>query len=147
METYRDTPWIKQAVGRQLAGRWATNSRTYAGFSDSGYFLPSLQELSEFLSANQVQWPARFTEGFDCDDFTFVLKGRVSLYCRDQLGESRSLCIGIAWGKFDWRPGLHACNWSLVDTGEFRWIEPQDPPNGALRTVGHCSGDLRWIVV
>jgi len=136
---------FQQRVKSLLSGLWATNTRTYAGFSDTQFYLPTRQELTEFLLKNQIESAGVVDQSFDCDDYAFVLKGSVSLFGRSQQDINASLGIGIAWGMFTWAGNQpHACNWALDKDLQFLWIEPQD---GKTYSLDHCSGALIFILV
>jgi hypothetical protein len=128
------TTVIKNRLGNMLGNYWLT--RYYAGFSDSSYYLPSLREMQAFISAHPITSSIYLGEGFDCDDYTFVFKGNMSLFTRDNLQLKHSVCVGIAWGYFTWRPEYHAVNWFLDNDGVLRWIEPQD---GNIYLLDQCQ--------
>lgn len=146
MGIYITTPQLRANLAKKLRPYWATDSRPkYAGFSDSRYYTPTGDEIREFLDKTPLQPMGSFGEVFDCDDYAFVMKGAASLYARDVAKLESSLCIGIAWGRFSWKPDpFHACNWTLDNGGEFWWVEPQDHQLHALTT---CQGDLTLIII
>ncbi len=136
---------FKQRVTSLLSGLWATNTGTYAGYSDTHFYLPTRQELADFLSQNPIQAANTSNQSFDCDDYSFALKGRVSLFSRSQPDIKASLGLGIAWGMFAWVGNeFHACNWALDKDLRFLWIEPQ---NGKTYTLDYCTGDIEFILV
>eukprot|EP01156_Anaeramoeba_ignava_P011255 Anaeramoba_ignava/a482504_22.p4 GENE.a482504_22~~a482504_22.p4 ORF type:complete len:144 (+),score=11.40 a482504_22:2655-3086(+) len=143
MGNYISTYKIKKIIGRKLKKYWSNTKKTYAGFSDSSLYLPSEEEIEEFIRNNPIQPAYDLGEGFDCDDFSFTFKGQISLYGRYRQLE-HSLCVGIAWGFFEWRNGIHATNWVLCDNNKFYWIEPQD---GKIYSIDECKGQLRFIIV
>jgi hypothetical protein len=116
----------KHIVGRILKPYWVSNAH-YGGFSDNKFYLPTLEEISTYVTspATTVKPPESFTEAFDCDDFSFAFKGSLCLYTRDKINIPHSICFGIAWGRFTWLNEFHACNWVVTDDLVLRWIEPQ----------------------
>lgn len=128
------TTVIKNRLGNMLGKYWLT--KYYAGFADSGYYLPSINEMQSFINRHPITSNIYLGEGFDCDDYTFVFKGNMSLFTRDTLQIEYSVCVGIAWGYFTWRPEFHAVNWFLDNGGTLRWIEPQD---GNLYGIDECK--------
>lgn len=146
MGFYITTPQLKYRLARYVNPYWATDGRPkYAGFTDSQYYAPSRNELEQFLRDTPLQRVGNFGEVFDCDDYTYVMKGAASLYARDFAKISFGLCIGIAWGNFSWKPDpFHACNWAVTDDGMLQWIEPQ---NHSLHVLNACRGDLTLILI
>lgn len=146
MGEYITTTQLKARLSKQLRPYWATDSRSkYAGFSDSRYYAPTGDEIMKFLDNTPLQPTGLFGELFDCDDYAFVMKGAASLYARDVAKLESSLCIGIAWARFFWKPDpFHACNWTLNNEGQVWWVEPQDHELHPLTT---CKGDLTLIII
>jgi hypothetical protein len=137
------TTIIKNRLGGMLGNYWL--SRSYAGFTDSSYYLPSLNEMQIFINTYPISSNIYLGEGFDCDDFTFVFKGNMSLFTRDQLRLNYSVCVGIAWGYFSWRTEFHAVNWFLDKDLVLRWVEPQD---GSLYLINECKAkSLELLIV
>jgi hypothetical protein len=128
------TSSIKHRLGTTLGEYWLT--RYYAGFSDVNYYLPSINEMKLFIDSHPITSNIYLGEGFDCDDYTFVFKGNMSLFTRDHLQLKASVCVGIAWGLFSWRPEYHAVNWFLDKDSVFWWIEPQD---GRIYPLDECK--------
>ena len=143
MGSYIRQSIVKQRVSTYVRPYWSTSRRTYGGFSDSRYYLPSAPELEEMLLENPVFPDPGLGEGFDCDDYSFVLKGSFSLYGKEK-ALSASICLGIAWGRFSWRKEYHACNWVLTDEYTFSWIEPL---THTLHPVTDCKGGLTLMLV
>jgi hypothetical protein len=135
---------VKQRVGRVLRGYWARSRRTYAGFSDNEFYLPTRAEIEMLLAERPIRKARVRDESFDCDDFAFVFKGMVALEGRDLDHVTSSMCVGIAWGYFRWIPDtFHAVNWALVDDSEFVWIEPQD---GTIHPVDASESGLSLLI-
>ncbi len=134
---------LKNRLGVKLGPYFATNRYRYAGFSDNEFYIPTRQEIETFLNHNPINPGKLYDESFDCDDYAFVLKGSVSLYVRNSEQFTASMCIGIAWGMFQWAEGLHACNWALDSDFELIWIEPQ---NGEIYNLSECRGNLELLI-
>lgn len=137
---------VHRSLGTITDQLWSSSRETYAGLSDSFFFLPSLSEVDHMLQQPPfaIRRPANMTEGFDCDDFAYALKGNACLYARDHFDPAGSLCLGIAWGDFSWVSEFHATNWVLCDDLDFHWIEPQDLKR---RGLSHCQGNLCLMLV
>ena len=135
---------VKQRVGHILRGCWATSRRTYAGFSDNRFYLPSRTEIEDLLRARSLRSAAAQDESFDCDDYAFVFKGLAALKGRRMSHVTSSMCVGIAWGYFNWVPDVfHAVNWALLEGSVFVWVEPQD---GSIHPVEHNQGGLSLLI-
>ena len=126
---------------------WTSSNRKFGGFADDQYYLPSLDEVKSFHEQNPIQHAPELNEGFDCDDFSFVYKGMISLYGRNEIQQQGSLCVGIAWGHFAWRNEYHACNWFLDENFNVFWIEPQDEVDIAIKGLDECEGGLTLVLV
>lgn len=137
--------YVASTLSGILRPYWALDHRTFAGFSDFQYYLPTPEELETFLKENPVKDPeATPDEGFDCDDYAYVLKGAACLSARRKWGVQHSMCLGIAWGNFKWRSGFHCCNWVIDAEGNFSWVEPQD---SRFHQVADCEYGLTLIIV
>lgn len=142
---YISSNQIKQRIGPQLVPYW-NNQRRYAGFSDTRYYIWNISQVQQYLNSNPIQG-ANLGEGFDCDDFTYVLKGQLAISNRNQYGHLASIGIGIAWGHFSWinTQELHATNWFIDTQGIFRWIEPQ---NNTIYDLNNCiPGTLSLLLL
>ncbi len=117
---------ITQLLESILADYWDPADH-FLGISDDKLYLPTHAEIDTIIAdpRTHVTGFAGARQRFDCDDFSFVFKGNMSLYARDINGLTHSLCVGIAWGGFTWIAGRHACNWVLTQDERLRWIEPQ----------------------
>ena len=135
---------VKRKLGKLLRSYWSKSRRTYAGFADRQFYLPTAGEVRAFLDAHPIPAELHSDEVFDCDDYAFVLKGLVCLHARSMKGVTSSMCLGIAWEFFDWaEEGFHAANWVLQDDGEFLWIEPQ---GATLHELEECQGGLTLVL-
>ena len=142
---YVDAKIVKQIISRSTRGKWVkTGTKKYMGFADTRYYLMDLQATRKYLKRIHISHRQDLGEGFDCDDFAYVLKGRMCLYGRDKLNVQHSLCIGIAWGYFKWVPNKnHAVNWMIDTSRKFHWIEPQDR---TIHPAEECEGSLQLIL-
>jgi len=138
---------------RRDIGRYRTPGvNIKATYSDHLYSSPSHTELVAILAkvASAVPDSTHYVEEmFDCDDFSYVLKGQVSLYGLES-GLPAPLTIGIVWAKFNWRDEFHVANWAIVDGDRVVWIEPQDlnsTKNWGLHDVTDCRGELAAILL
>jgi hypothetical protein len=133
-------------LSRYVKPYWAADNRAkYAGFADSRYYAPTVQELEGFLRNTPLQPTVMFGEVFDCDDYAFVMKGAASLFARDLARLQTGLCLGIAWGNFAWKPDpFHACNWVIDADGHLWWVEPQDH---RVHDIPQCRGDLTLLLI
>jgi hypothetical protein len=68
-------------------------------------------------------------EAFDCEDISLLFMSLARLRAFTS-GQKLSICVGIAYGEFDWRDGAHCTNWTIVErvngTLEPCWLESQD---------------------
>ena len=138
-KTLRDRvrPWVKPF--------WAKKLGKYAGYADTQYYVPPLQEVNQILKTMKL--PSAQGELFNCDEFAFALKVHFSRYVRMSGKFGAPMAIGIAWARFSWiSKGMqdHACNWVLDNTGTFFWIEPQ---NKKLYPAKRCRGRLNLLLV
>jgi hypothetical protein len=140
---YLSREQVKKRLGPLLLPFWS-GQRKYAGFGDTYYYLPTPAEVAAFVADHPIAPAQVASQAFDCDDYAFVLKGSVCLYVRDTQAISASMCLGIAWGRFAWKPEFHACNWVLDAAGTFQWLEPQTK---LFYDIGQCAGDLELVLV
>lgn len=139
---YQTREQVKRRLGPLLTTRWSSQRR-YAGFGDNRYYLPTATEVEAFVAASPIAPAQVASQAFDCDDYAFVLKGSVCLYVRDTQAITTSMCLGIAWGQFAWKPEFHACNWVLDASGTLRWIEPQTQ---TFYPLAECTGGLELLL-
>jgi hypothetical protein len=141
---------IESMIKNALSNKWAANKPCFLGFMDSAYYLPSYQAITNFLFRNPVNIhpsnPAFRTEGFDCDDYAFVLKGNACLYNRDVFKLRHGMAVGIIWGNFNWMPHneYHAANWVITSDSGMWLIEPQ---NNQLFNFDQCLGNVQLVIL
>lgn len=147
--TYVKTKALQDHLGTILTDYWRP-TRKYIGFSDTRYYLPTPAEFKHVAGLNAVR-VSHITSNaphFDCDDFAFAFKGRLGLHTNTMRGLDASLCVGIAWAKFRWATGPHACNWVVTDDGTLAWFEPQSGFGRHLFDVTECIEDsLRLLII
>ncbi len=148
MGIYIGTDDLKRILGDITYDYWvkASNSRViskYWNFADEAYYLPANAEIIKIVKSNPVKKPKIDNESFDCDDYSFVLKGLICSHTRDFLRVEHSMCFGIAWGEFGWADGYHCCNWVLDSDENFRWVEPCD---GSFHPIEGCR-ELKLLLV
>ena len=113
-------------------------------YGDGTYYLPTMNEIQHLLAASQSDRRKWTAERFDCDDFSYVLKGEAAIHSYDSADFRFGLCLGIVWGNFDWVNGYHAINWFIDSRKKLYLIEPQ---TDAIYTADHCVGNISLIVV
>ena len=129
-------------VQQQLAGKISSSAAIRYG--DGTYYLPTVAEIRHLLAASQSDRRTWTAERFDCDDFSYVLKGEAAVHSYDSADFRFGLCVGIIWGNFDWVNGYHAINWFVDSRKKLYLIEPQ---TDAIYTADHCIGNVSLIVV
>lgn len=133
---------VNGALQTQLHGKLGQDPGIRLG--DAGFYLPTVQEVKVILAASSLERKAWTAERFDCDDFSYVLKGEMSLHSYAATDLRYGLCVGIVWGNFDWVNGYHAVNWFIAEDGVIRFIEPQ---SDAMYEASHCTGDISLLLV
>ena len=146
---YIETGDLKDHLKKITKGYWVKSKKVktrskFWRFSDSKYYLPTFDEAKEFVDKNPIKPADHFKESFDCDDYSFVLKGSMSLYVRDKVKVDNSMCLGIVWGYFNWANGYHSCNWVFDSKFKFHLIEPQ---TGELKEMADCTGNIDLMIV
>lgn len=104
---------------------------------DDQYWLPSVSYVKAFLKESNLN--SRFKwleERFDCDDFSYALKGEMSKTWYKMGAFQAGFGGGIIWGEFSWVNGAHAVNWFLDDTGVVKLVEPQ---SDEIYEASECS--------
>jgi hypothetical protein len=111
---------------------------------DVQYYLPTLNEVQQLLSESSLDRRKWLEERFDCDDFSYVLKGEFSIHAYDSGDISYGFSDGIIWGNFSWVQGYHAVNLVVTNDQVLRLIEPQ---TDAIYEADQCQGSVGLIVV
>ncbi|MEM9584950.1 MAG: lectin MOA-related protein [Pseudomonadota bacterium] len=100
--------------------------------SDTKMELPSLELFKTIIDDIRDQMPHEneYTKlnAFDCDDYSFILKGLISQWYRHNRPSDLPFAMGIAWGFFNSfsRTEFHSLNFVFIaDDRKLRWIEPQ----------------------
>lgn len=130
-------PWL-----RQEAFKYDQDPTVRLG--DAIYYVPRRAEVEQLLERSLLDRREWLEERHDCDDFAYVLKGEASSHAYDAPGLRFGLCLGIAWGYFDWARGYHAINWALTSDAGLLLIEPQ---SDELYEPYRCSGGVDLILV
>jgi len=111
---------------------------------DAQFYLPTLSEVQQLLSASALDRRTWLAERFDCDDFSYVLKGEFSIHAYDAGDISYGFSTGIIWGNFSWVDGFHAVNLVVTNDQVLRLIEPQ---SDAIFDADQCRDGVSLIVV
>jgi hypothetical protein len=111
---------------------------------DVQYYLPTLNEVQQLLSESSLDRRRWLAERFDCDDFSYVLKGEFSIHAYDSGDISYGFSDGIIWGTFSWVQGFHAVNLVVTNDQTLRLIEPQ---TDTIYEADQCQGSVGLIVV
>jgi hypothetical protein len=111
---------------------------------DVQYYLPTLNEVQQLLTESSLDRRKWLEERFDCDDFSYVLKGEFSIHAYDSGDISYGFSDGIIWGNFSWVQGYHAVNLVVTNDQVLRLIEPQ---TDAIYDADQCQGGVGLIVV
>lgn len=135
---------VKKKLRKLTKNMWVSSTRKYSGFADDKLYLPTLNEVHTILGLLRLKPGKIVNESFDCDDYSFALKGLVSLHARDYFDNlQHSCCIGIVWGDFMHNHSQHACNWVLDNEYNLHWIEPQE---GEIKYFNYCKGGIRIML-
>jgi hypothetical protein len=133
-------PALEAMVLRQLDGRLVGAARLR--LSEGIYLLPPLGELMRLLAASRRERTEWLEDRAECDDFAYALRSEAGAH-GFAVGEMRvSLCLGLAWGGFDWIDGAHAVNWFVADDGELRFVEPR---HDDIYERDHCRGQIEYM--
>ncbi len=139
---------ISNEILNATQNKWVNPENKFIGFNDELYYSPAKQEIENYLYYNRIivapNDPLGKTEGFDCDDFAFALKGNIAIFNRNTARQPHSWAVGLIWGEFEWVKGYHVINWVFTrDKGLFL-IEPQ---NGKLEDFRRCTGNISLIIL
>lgn len=147
---------LENLISRHLGARWAEDAATSIYFGDDEYYVPNEDEAIAIIRSGQPLFATWTPEIFDCDDFSFVLKGH---FCRAAVRHGRhrfAHCFGIVWKK---KPEEHAMNWIVyrdlrakTKRGRqkfvFGLVEPQwftNPAFQMIRPVAETDGDFYFV--
>jgi hypothetical protein len=111
---------------------------------DVQYYLPTSDEVQQLLGESSLDRHKWLEDRFDCDDFSYVLKGEFSIHAYDSGDISYGFSDGIVWGNFSWVQGYHAVNLVVTNDQVLRFIEPQ---TDAIYEAEQCQGSVGLIVV
>jgi len=98
--------------------------------ADRDYGLYNLSDLQKFLEWDATDRLKYVAEGFDCDDFADVLKGKERLWYGFGKRNAGST-FGTIWGDIrkasePEKPRYHAVNYFIDDKKQVHLIEPQN---------------------
>lgn len=131
---------LQQHVRNAVKPYWRNSKGNYAGFFDTKFYLPSRTEIDAALA--RIDFPSYAQDEFDCEDFAYLCKAETARRVRISDLFNDPWALGMAWAHFQWINGGqidHACNWVVMNSGHFAWIEPQTK---TLYPVEACTGDL-----
>ena len=127
MHAEEDADTIKQFVIARTPNNWISGDKYLRG-ADRRYWIPGRSDIRGILSKCRVAHQGSQGDVFDCDDYAYVLKSRMSFLGLESRGITGGLPIafGIYWGRASWAPDpLHAGNWFVTRENDLVWIEPQ----------------------
>jgi hypothetical protein len=135
-----DSVSIQHEIENALTGKF--NDTFAIRLGDAQYYLPTVEEFGQIVSATSTDRRKWIQDKYDCDDFAYVLKAFTSSVAYFNNNLVYGLSTGIIWGRFSWVSEFHACNWFLDNLRTFRLIEPQD---GRIFTAQECLGSVTFI--
>jgi hypothetical protein len=133
---------VKEIITTTLVSK--INSDAVVRMGDVQYYLPTLDEVEQILSESSLDRRQWLAQRFDCDDFSYVLKGEFSVHAYDSGDISYGFSDGIIWGNFSWVEGYHAVNLVVTNDQVLRLIEPQ---KDTIYEADKCAGSVGLIVV
>lgn len=128
---------VRTALGACLA------DKAHVRFADERYYLPTQDEVQYILDESKLDRKDWLSERFDCDDFSFILKGEISSHAYQAGQLTCGLCSGIVWGHFAWNKSYHAANWFLGADEQLFFIEPMWD---TILDAGQCRKGIDLIV-
>jgi hypothetical protein len=139
---------IKNEILKKVSGK-INPGYNFTGYSDQMYYKPTFVEFRDYVKYNKISIspsnPIARTEGFDCDDYSFLLKGHISVFNREIARKEHSWAVGIIWGEFTWMKGLHATNWIATRDSGLWLYEPQYYLDG-FYPFDQCTGNVQLII-
>jgi len=140
---------LRKLILENTKGKWSAKS-SFMTFSDNNFYLPSYEEFCNYIRANESVLAPKTelskTEGFDCDDYSFLLKGHVGLYNREVAKKEHSWAVGIIWANFSWIEKFHAANLLATSDKGLMLFEPQYGVNGFYQFT-KCFGQICLLIV
>lgn len=140
---------LRAQILANLKGKWNTKS-SFMTFSDNHYYVPTYKEFRNYIQANESVLISKTelskTEGFDCDDYSFLLKGHMGLYNREVAKKEHSWAVGIIWANFSWIEKFHAANLLATSDKGLVLFEPQYGVNGFYE-FSECTGNVNLLIV
>lgn len=133
---------VQEIITLALGSRLISDALIRMG--DAYYYLPTRDEVTQVLEGSSLDRRTWLAQRFDCDDFSYVLKGEFSAHSYDAGEINFGFSVGIIWGNFSWVAGFHAVNLVVLSDETVMLIEPQ---SDALYSVTECTGEVNLIVV
>ena len=136
---------LQQVVRPHVKPYWEKQRAKYAGFFDTKFCLPDIDDIGTLYS--NIDFPTFARDLFDCEDFAYLCKAEISRQVRNSNIYTAAWAFGLAWGRFQWvADGKedHACNWFVDSLGRFWWLEPQ---KGTRHPPNACRGHLALLLV
>lgn len=115
-------------------GTWVSGATSkYLGAWDENLCIPTeadLRDIGKYTDGFfRIANVAYVTEAFDCEDISLLFMALARLRAFSS-GTKTSICMGIAYGEFNWRVGAHCTNWTIIERPDGSiepcWLEPQD---------------------
>lgn len=115
--------------------------------ADAQLYLPDEFEVREFLRKSPHIPPGGGAPGFDCDDYSYAVKGAIGLWNVSGPRINTSWCVGVMFAQFNWMPNTdHAANWFMDKGLRFHLFEPQRPED-PFKDSTACTGHIKLILV
>jgi hypothetical protein len=135
---------VEDLIHKAFGGKFFANNIVRLG--DENYYLPTKEEVKQVLNtstldASQRQWVA---ERYDCDDFSYVLKGAFSTAAYLANDIIHGFAVGIIWANFNHLNGFHAINLVVTDDEVVHLIEPQ---GNFFYPAANCRDSITIIVM
>jgi len=131
---------IKDLLYKKFSNRNLTKETIFA--LDVQFYLPTVYEVKNILESSRVGRMDYTSEGFDCDDFAFGVKGEFSLYAYRNLGKNLNcgFAFGVMSGNFEWEAGPHMACFFVAQNRRIYLVEPRKKliprRNGRARRMG-----------
>lgn len=87
--------WVDATARAALGGQLGADAMVRLG--DGAFYLPTLDELRFILDASALDRRTWLAERFDCDDFSYCLKGEFSVHAYDDNPKDMGFCVGMVW--------------------------------------------------
>lgn len=128
MQSIVDHNVLRDFVSDKTRGMWLSGNNRFLAASDRSYWVPPYDQVDPILQRCAVSHHGSQGDIFDCDDYAFTLKSRLSFLALQERAMTQDLPIacGIFWGRASWDSGdLHAAIWFATRDDKLVWVEPQ----------------------